>query len=213
MSFIGVGDDETGIVNPFEAASKDPRLYVPAESIKLELKDFRQKECRTVWGIDANPSMKHFERAWIRYYEQVGKENALLDLKLRFRLPDSLCIEILQTGVEKRLLLYKKRQYGLFKNAMEMSGLTVDLSLIATWDRERPIAEEFVIMGLYGDIEPCESMLRPEWVKKALSDKMNDPVLRRDERGMLAEKVKMYRQATWDRFLAAYEIFVRWSVS
>ena len=93
-----------------------------------------------------------------------------------------------------------------------MSGLSVDLDLIATWDKERPILEEFMIMGLFGDLEPCQSNLRPEYVRWALEKKMKDSHLRRDEQGMSSEQVEEHRKTEWERFVAAYDIFTRWAV-
>lgn len=115
-------------------------------------------------------------------------------------------MKILSGG--ERLLLYKKSQYDIFSEAMRMFGFTVDLNFVATWDRERPIAEEFMIMGLFGDIEPCESGLHPERVEESIKKILTRSGRRRDERSMSSEEVLDRRRRTWDRFLDAYNYFI-----
>jgi hypothetical protein len=195
--------------NPFDEKYRDPILFIATNTLAQELKNFRDKECRTVWTIDTNPTMIHFEQAWIRFYEQEG-ESALKDLTSRFRFPsDSLGLRILMmSSGTKRLLLYKKNQYKSFSEAMRTVGLTVDLNFVATWDNERPIAEEFMIMGLFGDIEPCESQLRPERVQEYINKILKDSKRRRDELNMSPKEVDDHRLEMWERFLRAYHHFI-----
>ena len=107
MSFESIrAPDSTGATNPLDEF--DPVLFMAKNTLRYELRDFRDKECRTVWTIDANPTMVRFEEAWIRYFEQ-EESIALTDLTDRFIFPpESLAVKILMSSGEKRLLLYKK---------------------------------------------------------------------------------------------------------
>lgn len=207
MSFESIrAPDSTGATNPFTGF--DPVLIMAKNTLIYQLRDFRDTNCRTVWTIDANPTMVRFEEAWIRYFEQ-DESIALTDLTYRFKFPlNSLAVEILMSSGKKRLLLYKKKQYEIFSEAMHLFGLSVDLNLIATWDRERPIVEEFVIMGLFGDIEPCESGLDPETVQKFIDEKLKSSDRRRDEVNMSSKEVHDHRHGTWNLFLEAYRYFI-----
>lgn len=205
------------VENPFETAARyeDATLYMAAQTIKAQLKNFAERECRTVWTIDGHPSLRSFETEWIRYWtswERLRDFATLNTLSSVVDNPHSFAIKILQNDDGEKLLVYKINQFKLFREAMEMSGLSVDLDLIATWDEERPILEEFMIMGLFGDLEPCQSNLSPEYVRWALEKKMKDSHLRRDEQGMSSEQVEEHRKTEWERFVAAYDIFTRRAV-
>jgi hypothetical protein len=60
------------------------------------------------------------------------------------------------------LIVYKRKNLCLYFTAMrdsnlwEFSALKM-LALVATWDKTRPLVEELLIMGLFGDFQPCQS--------------------------------------------------------
>ena len=83
-----------------------------------------------------------------------------------------------------------------------------DLKLVATWDRDkkRPIMEEFIIKGLFGDIEPCQSQA---YSIKDLEDLItNDSVRRNETEFKTKDQIIAFRRKEWRRFYNAHLYFI-----
>ena len=143
---------------------------------KRDIAEFAASTCRCICTPDGTP--QRLNQLLIQKYGYTDTteqdfDEALLGDKAARRGKDDLLFSELGQGrvfaekngivvVGDALIVYNKKNLCLYFTAMrdsnlwEFSALKM-LALVATWDKTRPLVEELIIMGLFGDFQPCRS--------------------------------------------------------
>jgi len=108
--------------------------------------------------------------------------------------------------VNGRVVIFKKKNIARFLTAMRAhevwSGSAYDtLAMVTKWDRTRPVIEELIIMGLFGDFQPCQS-------KNFSFDIMSPVFLDRLKNCLRITTFSEEEKVMLDVFKQAYELYI-----
>ena len=140
------------------------------DRFKTDVAKFAASTCRCICTPDGTP--QRINKLLIAVHGYTNTTEKEFDEALS-RDKDALLFSELNQGrdfaekngivvVADALIVYNKKNVNLYFTAMrdselwELSALEM-LALVATWDKTRPLVEELIIMGLFGDFQPCRS--------------------------------------------------------
>lgn len=220
MSFETIAAGELEQKSPLDDASRIYGIYEQKQLTRM-VEDFASKPCRTVMTFDGNDALNQFQIDLILWYDNITTDkNAAESLFARdlmnkyAYLGERLPRDISAFFCDKnKIIMFRKEQYEKYGKVMKNHGFPdPSLSLIKTWDRDRPFIEELMIMGLFGDFKPCESfeqsegvyLMRLNYLEKILTEER----VRRDEKEVNHTERVRNRIKTWRDYQLAYKEFM-----
>ena len=212
MSYESIAAAESEQTNPLHDVR---RVYENGELSRMVV-DFASKPCRTVMTFDGHEVLKQFQTDLIAWYKKERKDRP--EITFASDLMDKYLDTTLSRDIsalfcdENKIIMFRKEQYEKYVAVMRKNGFPdPSLHLIKTWDKERPFIEELMIMGLFGDFEPCKSFEQTHMVYLQrimhLNKQMTENIVRRGEENLKGNHAEIVRTRieTWERYMRAYK--------